>query len=85
MVRPMHKRISDDQNAIARRIFHEGRPYGVVGTATISPRRTHWGYGDDAWSKPKLVIYGVVTDRAAVLGLAHGWDGEIAFAENGHG
>lgn len=74
----MH-RISDEQNAIARDVYRKGREFGVTGIIGRAPRRAHAGMDASAWSRPKLIVHGKLTNKAAVAALAAGWDGDVEY------
>lgn len=73
------QRIPDDQRSIPGKVYREGRTLGVTGTRGVAGRRIHAGFDASAWSKPTLIVYGPVTDKAAVQALAQGWTGAIEF------
>lgn len=73
------QRISDEQNAIARNVYHSGKAYDVTGIRGCAPRRVHAGMDASAWSKPKLIVYGKLTNKTAVAELAAGWNGDVEY------
>jgi hypothetical protein len=73
------QRISDEQNTIARNVYRTGKALGVTGIRGCAPRRVHAGYDASAWSRPTLIVYGNISDKAAVVALASGWTGDVEF------
>jgi hypothetical protein len=80
-VPPAMHRISDEQNAIARDVYRKGREFGVTGILGRAPRRVHAGSDASAWSRPTLIVYGDIANKAAVIALASGWAGDVEFQQ----
>lgn len=66
-------------NGIGSKVFHTLRPLGCSAVRSVSPERVHCGHGEDAWSPPALVVYGIDRETAAPLITSVGWIGAVDY------